>query len=307
MELVRGLGALRDRHRGCVATLGTFDGIHLGHATLIREAVACAARLSRHTMLLTFEPMPREYLQPADPPARLTNFRERWRLLERSGIDSLCVLHFDAALRSMSGEQFIRTLHADLRVAALVVGHDFRFGRDGAASAVMLEAAGQRLGFEVMVLPPVLAGAERISSSTVRTALAEGRFGDARELLGRAYTMRGRVVGGERLGRTLGYPTANLLLRRRRSPIEGVFAVRAHGIRPSPLDAVASLGTRPTVAGRVPLLETHVFDFAGDLYGREIEVEFVRKIRDEAHFDSLDALVAQMDRDASTARAALAG
>jgi riboflavin kinase/FMN adenylyltransferase len=305
-DLIRGLGNLRPRHRGCVATLGAFDGLHLGHRALIGEALRQAAAQSCPSLMLSFEPMPREYLNPEAPPARLTNFRERWRLLERSGLDGLCLLRFDETLRSMSGDAFLELLRAELQVAALVVGYDFRFGRTGAATSATMEAAGRRLGFDVTVLPAVLSGVERASSSAVREALALGDFDRAASMLGRRYTMRGRVVTGERLGRRLGYPTANMRIDRRRSPLGGVFAVRAHGIAPGALPAVASLGTRPTVDGVEPLLETHVFDFDGDLYGREIEIEFVGKIRDEERFDGLDALVAQMHRDAAAAREILA-
>lgn len=306
MDLVRGLGSVQERHRGRVVTIGTFDGIHLGHRALIAETLATAERHLRSSLMLSFEPMPREYLKPDDPPARLTNFRERWRLLEATGLDSLCVLRFGEALRGLSGEQFVRLLHEELRVFALVVGHDFRFGRDGAANAALLQEAGRRLGFDVTVLAPVAAGGERVSSSAIRADLARGDFGAARIRLGRSYSMRGRVVAGERLGRRLGYPTANMRLHRRRAPLGGIFAVRAHGIGREALAGVASLGTRPTVNGIEPLLETHVFDFAGDLYGRELEIEFVKKIREEARFDTLDALVTQMNDDAARARSILA-
>jgi riboflavin kinase/FMN adenylyltransferase len=305
-DLIRGLRNLKPRHRGCVATLGAFDGLHLGHRALIAEARRQAAAQSCPALMLSFEPMPREYLNPESPPARLTNFRERWRLLENSGLDALCLLRFAEPLRSMSGDAFLEMLRTELRVVALVVGHDFRFGRTGAATAAAMQEAGRRLGFDVTVLPAVLSGAERASSSAVREALAVGDFDRAAGMLGRRYTMRGRVIVGERLGRRLGYPTANMRIDRRRSPLGGIFAVRAHGIAAAPLAAVASLGTRPTVDGIEPLLETHVFDFDGDLYGREIEIEFVRKIRDEERFDGLDALVAQMHRDAAAAREILA-
>jgi riboflavin kinase / FMN adenylyltransferase len=306
MDLVRGLANLRPRHKGCVATLGAFDGLHLGHRALVAEALSQAASRSRPAIMLSFEPMPREYLNPQAPPARLTNFRERWRLLEHSGLDALCLLRFGEPLRSMSGEAFLEMLRDELEVAALVVGHDFRFGRTGAATAATMHAAGARMGFGVTVLPAVLSGADRASSSAVREALAAGDFDRAASMLGRRYTMRGRIVAGERLGRRLGYPTANMRIDRRRSPLGGIFAVRAHGIAAQALPAVASLGTRPTIDGVEPLLETHVFDFDGDLYGREIEVEFVQKLRDEARFDDLDALVAQMNRDAVAARGILA-
>jgi riboflavin kinase/FMN adenylyltransferase len=183
-----------------------------------------------------------------------------------------------------------------------VVGHDFRFGRQGAATAEVLAQAGSALGFEVEVLPAVTLDGERISSSGVRAALAAGDFARAARWLGRPWSMCARVVAGRRLGRDLGFPTANLPLKRRRAPVAGVFAVRVHGIAGAPLAGVASLGTRPTVAGTEALLEAHVFDFQGDLYGREIAVEFVAKLREEAHFASLAALTAQMHADAAEAR-----
>ena len=306
MELVRGLGNLRERHRGGVVTLGTFDGLHRGHRALVGEALAIAERRGRPALMLSFEPMPREFLQPDSPPARLTNFRERWRLLQRSGLDALCLLRFDARLRAMRGHEFVGLLYETLRPEALVAGYDFRFGRQGEASAELLVSEGRRLGFSVEVIAPVLEGAARVSSSAVREALSRGDLAQAEAQLGRPYSIRGRVVAGQRLGRELGFPTANLRLARRRVPFGGIFAVRVHGVGERPRPGVASLGTRPTVGGVEPLLEVHLFDFAGDLYGREIEVEFVQKIRDEAKFDGLDALVEQMNRDAHEARSILA-
>lgn len=306
MELVRGPRNLRERHLGCVATLGTFDGLHLGHQALIQETLECARRLSRPALMVSFEPMPREFLQPHAPPARLTNFRERWRLLQGSGLDALLLLRFTESLRSMSGAEFLGLLRERLGLQALVVGYDFRFGREGEASAEFLQSMAPSHGFTVHVVPPVRVSGERASSSAVRSALAVGELAGAQVLLGRRYAMRGRVVRGQQLGRELGYPTANMRLRRIRIPLGGIFAVRVHGIGDDALPGVASLGTRPTVGGAEPLLETHVFDFKGDLYGRELEIEFVARIRDELRFDDLDALVAQMHRDARAARDILA-
>jgi riboflavin kinase / FMN adenylyltransferase len=184
----------------------------------------------------------------------------------------------------------------------VVVGHDFRFGCNGEATAPMLAEAGRRLGFSVDVVPPVTLDGERVSSSGVRDALGRGEFEIAKRRLGRPYTMRGRVVPGQRLGRDIGFPTANLRIERRRAPLKGIFAVRVHGIGVAPLAGVASLGTRPTVGGVHTLLEVHLFDFAADIYGREIEVEFVAKLREEEHFPTLDALVEQIHRDAAQAR-----
>jgi riboflavin kinase/FMN adenylyltransferase len=307
MELIRGPLNLRERHRGCAVTIGTFDGIHLGHRALLNRLCEHAARLSRPAMVLTFEPMPREYLHPERPPARLTSWRERWHLLGGSGIDYMCVLRFDERLRNLSGPDFAALLANQLHSHLIVVGHDFRFGRKGEATASALAAAGQALGFEVDVVPPILLGGARISSSGVREALSRGDFELARSWLGRPYSMTGRVVQGNQLGRKLGFPTANLRTGRRRVPVAGIFAVRVHGVSVSPLPGVASLGTRPTVdGGGEMLLEAHVFDFAGDLYGREIEVEFVSKLRDEERFSDLDALVVQMNMDAENARRILA-
>ena len=305
MELIRGLNGLNDRHRGSVVTIGTFDGMHLGHQALLERLKEHGTRLSRPTMVLTFEPMPREFLLAAgQAPARLTSCRERWRILERLGCDFLWLLRFGPALRNLSGEAFAGLLAKKLRTPLVVVGHDFRFGRNGEATAAVLTAAGQRLGFEVDVVAPVTADGERVSSSGVRSALAAADFEQVRRWLGRPYSMTGRVVQGNRLGRSLGFPTANLQIERRRPPVHGIFAVRVrvHGAAGVSLPGVASLGTRPTVDGAHTLLEAHVFDFSGDLYGREIEVEFVAKLRDEEHFPSLDALVVQMHKDAAQAR-----
>jgi riboflavin kinase/FMN adenylyltransferase len=305
MELIRGLTNLRERHQGSVVTIGTFDGIHLGHQALLQRLCAHAAHESRPAMLLTFEPMPREYLMPEKPPARLTSWRERWRILGHCGLDFMCVLRFGEGLRNLPAEGFAALLATELRPHLVVVGHDFRFGRNGEATAPMLASAGERLGFGVQVVEPVRLDNARISSSGIREALARSDFDLARRWLGRPYSMTGRVVRGNQLGRQLGFPTANLRTGRRRVPVAGIFAIRVHGLSAVSLPGVASLGTRPTVAGGEMLLEAHLFDFAGDLYGREIEVEFVAKLRAEEHFATLDALVEQMQKDAADARRTL--
>lgn len=306
MEFIRGLQGLRDRHLGAAITIGSFDGIHLGHGALIASTCGIARQLARPAMMLTFEPLPREYLVPQDPPARLTDFRERMRLLERSDLHCACVLRFDSKLRSLSGEEFVALLTDQFRASAVVVGQDFRFGRGGAGSIGLLRAAAEAGRFALELVPSVCIDETRVSSSGVRAALAAGDFAKARDLLGRVYSMRGRVVRGEQLGRRLGYPTANIRMRRRKLPLSGIFAVRVRGVDAhnthAARDAVASLGVRPTVDGTEPLLEVHVFDWSGDLYGRELDVEFVAKIRDEEKFEDLDALVQQMHRDAAEAR-----
>jgi riboflavin kinase/FMN adenylyltransferase len=305
MKLIRGQVDLPARHDGCVVTIGTFDGLHLGHQALIARLRKHAQRSGLPTVMLTFEPMPREFLAPADPPARLTTFRERWRILYGAGLDYLWLLRFDEGLRNLSGEDFAKLLVRRLRPSVVVVGHDFRFARKGEATAESLAAAGERLGFAVEVVPAVTLAGERVSSSGVREALAGADFARAQRWLGRPYSMRGRVIGGRRLGRDLGFPTANLALGRRRAPVAGIFAVQVHGVAEGALPGVASLGTRPTIGGGEALLEAHVFDFTGDLYGREIEVEFAAKLRDEERFANLEALTVQMERDAADARAIL--
>jgi len=296
------------KHRGAAITVGSFDGIHLGHGALIARACALAAQAGKPAMMLTFEPLPREYLAaqatPAqDSPARLTDLRERWRVLERSDLAYLCVLRFDEKLRQLSGEQFVQLLVERFAATAVVVGQDFRFGRGGAGSVALLQAAADAGRFALELVPSVCVDDARVSSSGVRTALAAADFHAARDLLGRAYSMRGRVVTGEKLGRRLGFPTANIRMQRRKLPFTGVYAVRVRGVDGTLVrDAVASLGFRPTIGGVEPLLEVHVFDFSGWLYNRELEVEFVAKIRDEEKFDSLDTLVQHMRQDAVAAR-----
>ena len=302
MELIRGLLNLHQRERGCAVTIGTYDGVHLGHQALLRRLKEHATQLALPTVVLTFEPTPREYLAPDAPPARLTSLRERWRILAGMDLDALLLLRFGEGLRNLSGEAFAGLLARDIGARTVVVGHDFRFGCNGEATAPMLVDAGKRLGFAVDIVPPVTLDGARVSSSGVREALKRSDFALAERWLGRPYSMRGRVVHGQRLGRDLGFPTANLRIERRRTPLQGIFAVRVHGVETTPLRGVASLGTRPTVGGIQTLLEVHVFDFSADLYGREIEVEFVAKLRDEENYPTLDALVAQIHRDVAEAR-----
>ena len=318
MELVRGVHNLAARHQGGIVAIGSFDGLHLGHRALIDATIAQARRSGTSqgpcpAVMLTFEPLPREFLTPAEPPARLTNLRERVRLLEGSGLDALVLLRFDARLRGMDGDAFVRLLQERLQARGVVVGHDFHFGRGGAANANFLREAGARLGFEVEVIAPVAADSARVSSSGIRAALDARDLVGAARLLGRPYSMRGRVVPGQQLGRTWGFPTANIRVRRRRVPLSGIFAVRVHGIGEEgpggggrrAYGGVASLGTRPTVGGVEPLLEVFVFDYAGDLYGRELEVEFLAHLREELHFESVELLLVQMRSDAESARALL--
>jgi riboflavin kinase/FMN adenylyltransferase len=303
MQLIRGLppaGLVVGRQ---ALTVGTYDGLHLGHQALLGRLHERAQRLGLPTLMVTFEPMPREFLAPENPPARLTSLRERWRVLEQLPLDFLCVLRFGTATRSLTADQFAVLLAERLQPALVVVGHDFRFGRGGEGTAERLQAAGRRLGFEVDIVEPVTLAGERLSSSAIREALAVNDLERAERLLGRPYTMTGRVVRGEQLGRKLGFPTANVRFPHRRLPVAGIFAVRVR-VRGSQaeLTGVASIGTRPTVGGTEPWLEVHVFDFVGELYGREIAVECVQFLRAELKFESLDAMVAQIREDAAQAR-----
>lgn len=295
--------------RDWAATVGGFDGIHLGHRALIDRTRELAGAGGVGTMVVSFEPLPKEFFSPAEPVARLTSFRERWRILERDGPDVFCVLPFNSRLRALRAGQFASLL-AEAGVRRLVIGHDFRAAYRGEADVAWFRQHAPGLGMQVDVVEPVCVDGERVGSGLIRDALRTGDLARAARLLGRPYSMRGRVERGEQLGRTLGFPTANLRLARRQTPLDGIFAVRVRGLGSEPdrfRDGVASLGTRPTVGGVRLLLETHVFDFAGDLYGREIEVQFVARLRGEQRFQNLDAMVEQMHRDAQAARAALAG
>ncbi len=293
--------------QGSVVCIGAFDGLHLGHRALVRQAVARAAALGLPAVALSFEPLPREFFARGGAPARLMRPRARIEGLCALGADLVGLLRFDARFTRMSAEQFVREVLAGrLRAREVWVGPEFRFGHGRAGDLGTLQALGAELGFTAGEIAPVLLDGERVSSTRVRAALHAGDFAAAARLLGRPYAIGGRVVRGNRLGRTLGFPTANLRFGRQRPPLSGIFAVRVHGVGDAPQPGVASFGTRPTVGGGEPLLEAHLFDFAGDLYGRRIAVEFVARLRDEEKFDGLPALVAQMEQDAAQARALLA-
>jgi riboflavin kinase/FMN adenylyltransferase len=292
---------------GCVATIGVFDGVHLGHQRILQRVAGQAATRGLQSLVFTFEPSPREYFSRTAPPARLTRFREKFGLLRALGVEWMFCPRFDARLEALDPGVFIDTLLVrTLRVRHLVVGDDFRFARARAGTVADLEAAGLRCGFTVEQVGSVTVGAVRVSSTAVREALAAGDMERARSLLGRYYAMTGRVVGGDRRGRELGMPTANVNLCRQQSPVAGIFAVRVAGLGPQLLPGVASVGTRPTVDGVTPLLEVHVFDFARDIYGRYIEVQFVARLRDEIRFPDLPSLQRQMHLDAEAARRVLA-
>jgi riboflavin kinase/FMN adenylyltransferase len=254
--------------------------------------------------VLTFEPHPREFFDPQRAPTRLTSLREKLALLDDQGVDVVHVQRFDRAFASVEAEEFIdRILVRNLRARLLLIGDDFCFGARRAGNFALLENATRRYGFDLVAMPTVGDAGHRISSSAVRQALREGELARARELLGRHYSITGRVIRGRQLGRELGWPTANVQLRHNRPPLTGIFAVRVYGADTVPRDAVASLGYRPTVedAGRA-LLEVHVFDLERDLYGRLLTVEFLHKLRDEEKYVSIDVLKAQIGRDCEAAR-----
>lgn len=306
MELIRGFGGLRDRHRGSVVTLGNYDGVHRGHQHMLAVVLERARALGLPATVVTLEPTPREFFEGSAAPPRLMRLREKFEALAMYGVDRLVVLRFDRQLRGMGAAEVIERLFVrGLGMRHMVVGHDFHFARNREGNIEALRAAGGVHGFAVEEVGRFLLDGERVSSSLVREALGRGDLDRAKLLLGRPYRMAGRVRRGQQLGRRLGYPTANLALHRKVVPLWGVFAVRVSGAGLVDHPAVASLGTRPTINGTEPLLEVHVFDFDRDIYGQYLSVDFVRRLRDERRFESLDALVEQMHGDAAEARKAL--
>lgn len=309
MELIRGLHNIRSEHHGCVATIGNFDGVHLGHQAVLGQLAEKAAELNLPTTLITFEPQPMEYFVPDKVPARLTRLREKLNALQRYSVDRVCCLSFNAKLAKLSAENFIQeVLVSKLGVKYLVVGDDFRFGENRSGTFDMLVAAGEKNGFKVVSMHTFEIDAERVSSTRIRAALEKGEMSSAEKLLGRRYRMSGRVAHGEKLGRELGFPTANIHLHRHASPIQGIFVVEVFGLDEfnqykQPLQGVASLGTRPTVNKTKALLEVFLFDFDQDIYGKHIQVSFLKKLRDEEKFDSLEALVEKINNDVKQAQA----
>ncbi|WP_345779145.1 bifunctional riboflavin kinase/FAD synthetase [Chiayiivirga sp.] len=294
--------------RGSVVCIGAFDGLHLGHQALVRRAHARACELGLPAVALSFEPLPREYFSLASKPPRLLLPRARFEGLRSLGVDVVGLLRFNQALASMAANDFVeRVLIQRLQAREIWVGPEFRFGRSRGGDLALLQSMGAIRGFAAHEIAPVLADdGERMSSSLIRAALVAGNLGQAAQWLGRPYAIAGKVVRGQQLGRKLGYPTANLRLANKIPALGGIYATRVHGPGDEVHASVSSLGTRPTVSGTDVLLEAHLFDFDGDLYGRRIEVEFVAKLRDEVKFDGLDALVAQMHVDAANARQVLA-
>jgi riboflavin kinase/FMN adenylyltransferase len=309
MQVHRGL-PMRADSGAHVVTIGNFDGVHLGHQAILREMRAASSRFGAPGCVVTFEPHPREFFSPHAAPTRLTSLREKCELLESHGVSRAQICRFNRAFASLSADAFIEQVLVDgLRARWVMIGEDFRFGARRSGDYAHLCAAGWRHGFEVHAMPTVLAPAAagqalRVSSSALREILSAGDVERAQTLLGRPYGISGRVVHGDKLGRTIGFPTANVQLRHNRPPLTGIYAVRVAGLGPAPLEAVASMGVRPTVTNSGEMrLEVFIFDFDGDIYGRHVRVDFLKKLRDEEKYKDLDTLMRQIARDCDDARA----
>ena len=290
-------------------TIGNFDGLHLGHQAMLARLLEVARSRSLPSCVLSFEPHPREFFVPEQAPARLSSLREKAEMLRALGVDHLHVFRFNRSFAALTPDQFIeQVLVRTLQARYVLVGDDFRFGAKRAGDFALLARAGETCGFHAEFLPTVEVAGERSSSTAVRAALAAGELEHAARLLGRPYSISGRVVHGDKLGRDIGYPTANIQLKHNRPPLLGIFAVELCGLNGSPLPGVASLGVRPTVkgAGAAPVLEVHLFDFNADIYNRRVRVDFLHKLRDEEKYPDLESLVAQIGRDVDNAKRFLA-
>ena len=298
MEIINGLHNIHPRHRGCVLTVGNFDGVHRGHRTLIEALCTRAEELGVPSMLMTFEPQPREFFPSTKLPARLTRFREKVHLLSQTRLDRLLCLPFNERTANIEAQWFAKDFIVDeVEAKHVVIGDDFRFGRGREGDFAMFETFGREFGYEVSAMSTLLRGEERISSTLIRQTLAAGDFAAATAMLGHEYFIMGRVVYGRQLGRQLNVPTANIRLQRYRAALEGVYCVTVDGVGDSVRQGIANIGVRPTVDGKEPLLEVHVFDYAGNLYGDLIKVTFKQKLRDEQAFESIDALKNQIAAD----------
>ncbi|AHF73617.1 bifunctional riboflavin kinase/FMN adenylyltransferase [Candidatus Sodalis pierantonius str. SOPE] len=303
MELIRGIHNLQPRHHGCVLTIGNFDGFHRGHQALIAELQAEGRRRGLPVMVMIFEPQPQEHFAGDAAPARLTRLRDKVKYLAAAGVDAVVCVTFYKQFAALSAGAFVTDLLVQkLGVRFIGVGDDFRFGARRQGDYALLQQAGKAAGFEVMSTVTYTEGGRRISSTAVREALAQDRLMEAEMLLGHPYSLSGRVVHGDALGRTIGYPTANVSLKGRQAPINGVYAVEVYGIADRPLPGVANIGTRPTVAGLRQRLEVHLLDVDMNLYGCHIEVVIRAKVRNEQRFASLDDLKRQIANDVMSAR-----
>ena len=305
MELIRGLHNMRPRHRGCVVTIGAFDGVHLGHQAVIRHLLEKSAELGLPSTIIVFEPLPREYFSPLQAPARIMSFREKFFALRDLGVDRLLRVRFNERLRGMSAQQFVDDIFVSgLGVRYVVLGDDFRFGNDREGDLEFIRQQGPRYGYEARPTPTLSMDGQRVSSTRIREALEQADFAEAARLLGRPYSISGKVVYGRQLGQTLGTPTANLELRRLRAPLNGVYAVQVSGAGLEGVLGVANVGVRPTVDDSIKAnLEVHLLDREIGLYGQHIEVTFRYKLREEKKFGSVDELRENIARDIENTRA----
>ena len=303
-KIIRGLYNLPDPAQGCVATIGNFDGVHLGHQAVLTQLAMKADMLNLPAVVITFEPQPFEYFVPEKAPARLSRFREKVEALRAYSIQKLCVLRFNRQLAEMQAETFIQKLLVEgLNVRYLVVGDDFRFGKDRQGDFALLQQVGKQHGFQVVNMHTFAIEDMRVSSTRIREALQDGDLAVAEKLLGRPYRMSGRVAHGDKRGRKMGYPTANIHLHRAKVPLNGVYAVQLYGIDQEPVNGVANIGVRPTISGSdKALLEVHLFDFKRDIYGEHVQVYFLKKLREEQKFASLEQLIEQIHIDSAQAK-----
>ena len=302
-KIIRGFHNLSPSALGCVATIGNFDGVHLGHQAVLSQLALKGDMLGLPATVITFEPQPTEFFLPEKAPPRLSRFREKVEALRSYSIEQLCVLRFNKVLAEMSANDFIQKLLVEgLNVRYLVVGDDFKFGKDRKGDFALLKKMGDEHDFQVVNMHTFAIAETRVSSTRIRQALTAGDLMLAQTLLGHPYTMSGRVAHGDKRGRTLGYPTANIHLHRGKVPLTGVYAIRLYGLEDEPIEGVANVGVRPTIGEGNTLLEVHLFDFNKDIYGENVQVYFLHKVRDEKKFDSLPALVAQIERDCQSAK-----
>ena len=308
MELIRGRHNLRPHHRGCAVTIGAFDGVHLGHQSVLTHLRQQAVSLEVPTTVVTFEPLPREYLRPLEAPPRITTLRDKWPLLAQCGVDRVLCLPFNESLRQLSAREFVEDIFVSgLGVRYLAFGDDFRFGNRREGDLDYVRALADEFGYAVAPTPTLELGGDRVSSTRIRAALAEADFDLAAQLLGRPFELAGRVLHGQKLGRQLDAPTANIALYRIRSPLQGVYAVRVCGGGLKEAPGVANVGVKPTIGESLEAtLEVHVLEGSPDLYGERLTVRFRHKLRDEQKFPSLDALKAGIAADKANARTWLA-
>ncbi len=302
MKLIRGLHNLTSPLQGCVATIGNFDGLHLGHQHVITQLKTVAEIKDQPSLVIVFEPQPVEFFAPDQAPRRLSRLRDKIIQLSALGIDYMVCLHFNRDFASLTAEQFIQNILIDrLHIKHLVVGDDFRFGRDRSGDFSYLQQRGHEAGFEVENTHTLLIDDERVSSTRIRRSLAKNDLVTTRQLLGRPYTLSGKVTHGKKLGRELGFPTINLKMGNRPIAVNGIFAVLVKGLDNRVLRGVANIGTRPTVNGTGTILEVYILNFNAQVYGCCVDIEILHKIRDEEKFDSLNALTVQINQDINEA------